>query len=741
MRKFENLFFFFIAAILLGCNDKTLPETDNGEEKNSEIEVVVSASKQAITDINGGTLFSENWSDKEELYVATLSDFKQMKFSSLPMNSGAGESSAKFKGILKTSNPNEPLYAFYGNKENLTKNTKGLIVSLNKLPLLTDISAFDGMGTYFGKFADNGNSEYKILMRYSGAILNLKLQGLPNGSSIRNLTIDNSEINSSSLYNVGGDNDNKITGTDNQPLSWTIEDGLKVENGVVSVLVQLPPASSLGLNAEIVLTMSDGKMFSSLLKGLSEIEEGRIYEVDADLTEKKVEKVTGVKFLGKYQLGEALMFVGDKQIQFGNIISPNGNCIKAYGDYVYLAWWKGGLKNRNMMLSRFNVNTKKIVTIEFPDKHIGYRGSYYLAEKEDPNADLTNLPGDSHNSIAIGICPIDGTIHLVYDLHAYTKTTLPEKYFNYRVSKKNILNVPDEDFKLDIFNEHQLKFSNEFATNTFELQTYPNFLTTDDGQMVYMFRHGGSGNGDDKLIQYDGNKWNTRTLVFNNGDQPNNKQYSIYGGMKYMNGKFSYGFHVRYAKRNQNLAYYNQGMHYAETVNPFKTDNNWQDAFGNAHQFPLQAASTIEFKPDPVNVYGSYISASPSYTETENGDLHFVTRVYKSKDEMVPKTLHYFKAKNADKFTVGEAKGIGELFSFGNSIMMVGLNSVASGNPYFATCIANTDAWEDLLTDKSISFSKSIPIMHGNKIYIFGIKSAKTNSQPIYLLEYELEFN
>ena len=122
---------------------------------------------------------------------------------------------------------------------------------------------------------------------------------------------------------------------------------------------------------------------------------------------------------------------------FGNRISAHGDCIRKYKDYIFLTWYKGGKSNRQVMLSRYNLKTKKVKTIQFPHKHTGLNGNWWI--------------GESHNTIAIGISPKDGTIHMLYDMHSYNNSGFSRNdYFRYSYSKKNAATVSDEDFKLNI---------------------------------------------------------------------------------------------------------------------------------------------------------------------------------------------------------------------------------------------------------------------------------------------------
>lgn len=50
---------------------------------------------------------------------------------------------------------------------------------------------------------------------------------------------------------------------------------------------------------------------------------------------------------------------------FNPNIAPKGDCIQVLNGYVFFTWFKGGMQNRNLMLSRLNIATNKWVTINF----------------------------------------------------------------------------------------------------------------------------------------------------------------------------------------------------------------------------------------------------------------------------------------------------------------------------------------------------------------------------------------
>jgi len=99
---------------------------------------------------------------------------------------------------------------------------------------------------------------------------------------------------------------------------------------------------------------------------------------------------------------------------------------------------------------------------------------------------------DAHNVISLGICEKDGTIHLAFDHHV-TK-------LHYRVSKPGVATHP-ENFPWDpsLFGP----VHSDLEAGKPITVTYPRFWNTPDGGLQMHYRNGGSGNGNNMLVDYD----------------------------------------------------------------------------------------------------------------------------------------------------------------------------------------------------------------------------------------------
>ena len=98
---------------------------------------------------------------------------------------------------------------------------------------------------------------------------------------------------------------------------------------------------------------------------------------------------------------------------------------------------------------------------------------------------------DAHNTISIGICPEDGTIHIAFDHH--------NDSLHYRVSEKNVASNPGEvKWEALIFGP----VTSELEKGKSIVITYPRFWQTPNGGLQFCYRRGGSGNGDRMLVDY-----------------------------------------------------------------------------------------------------------------------------------------------------------------------------------------------------------------------------------------------
>ena len=145
--------------------------------------------------------------------------------------------------------------------------------------------------------------------------------------------------------------------------------------------------------------------------------------------------------------------------------------IVSYNGYQYAAFWN---TSRHVVLARKALPSGTWSTLEFTD--------YSLS------AD------DAHNTISLGICPKDGTLHLSFDHHSNN--------LHYRKSVAGLLANPSTvAWTAASFSAVS---SSLVGSTTVALVTYPRFVTEPDGnKMLFEARIGTSGSGDEYLWEYD----------------------------------------------------------------------------------------------------------------------------------------------------------------------------------------------------------------------------------------------
>ena len=242
---------------------------------------------------------------------------------------------------------------------------------------------------------------------------------------------------------------------------------------------------------------------------------------------------------------------------YGQALTPHGDCIKVFGDFVFLTWYRGGKLDRHVMLSRYNTKTGVLKTIEFPHQHTGYNGRWWI--------------GETHNTISVGIAPKNGTIHMLYDMHR--NGNVPEfanDYLRYSYTVPNAATVPDEEFTINLFvqspnnNYKHLSFPGINDVNTTKLLTYPDFFTNEQGDLFMKNRFGYSENGKFLFAKYDGTGWVGYT-DFNRSNASSFESaynWGLYGDIKYLNGKIRVGFQQRANIKTDKYIYQN-GFYYS----------------------------------------------------------------------------------------------------------------------------------------------------------------------------------
>lgn len=427
---------------------------------------------------------------------------------------------------------------------------------------------------------------------------------------------------------------------------------------------------------------------------------------------------------------------------FGNRISAHGDCIKTFGDFVFMTWYHGGKTNRHVMLTRYNKITGSMVTIQFPHTHTGFQNKWWL--------------GESHNTIAIGISPIDGTIHLIYDMHAYSATkpsngSLANDYFRYSYSVPNAATVPDAQFTLSQFVQNtssgykHLRLNGSETQNEFDGLTYPKFFLNDSNDLFMYIREGGNNNGKYKFTKYDASTGVWSNFIdfnaLNAQNQPSvSYNWGLYGSMKYVDGKMRIGFQRR--SRNNNDRYlYQNGVYYAYSDDQSGA-TNWKNYQGQNFSLPLYDADFIKVMEPGDYVQTTqanqvYIVQGFDWTVTDNGDVHIISRV-RDDEFNVTKNLHTYKPAGATSFTTSENfSGAEAIYTAGNDVFIIGLNG---GRVRIQKALGGTNSFTTVYqATTGRTFSHGQVYIKDGKLYYYLMENATGSARPLYLQIIDLD--
>ncbi|WP_181374510.1 T9SS type A sorting domain-containing protein [Polaribacter aquimarinus] len=427
---------------------------------------------------------------------------------------------------------------------------------------------------------------------------------------------------------------------------------------------------------------------------------------------------------------------------FGTNISAKGDCLKTYGDFVFMTWYRGGKADRHVMLTRYNTVTGKSVDLEFPHRHTGFHNKWWI--------------GEAHNAIAVAISPLDGTIHLIYDMHAYGTTrptdgSLSKDYFRYSYSVKNAASLSDEEFTLDKFVKNSDNGYKHLSLNSgkagypdeeyskYSFLTYPQFFTNDSGDIFMYMREGGNSNGAYKFSKYDANTSTWSDFTHFNVLNAKNQQgitynWGLYGNMKYVNGKIRVGFQRRSANSNDKYIHQN-GVYYAYSDNQSGADS-WKNHSGTPFSLPLYDADKIKVmepgdyvqttQTDKVSIVGDF-----DWTVTENGDVHIISKVI-DRQNGVTKPLHTYKAADASDFITSEDFAGGtSIYTAGNDVFIIGLKN---NRVFVQKAVGGTNNFTTVYqaTSGRLFHHGRVHINNG-KLYYYLMEKKSGSAQPLYL--------
>ena len=425
---------------------------------------------------------------------------------------------------------------------------------------------------------------------------------------------------------------------------------------------------------------------------------------------------------------------------YGQSINPHGDCIKTYKEYVFMTWWRGGKEDRHMMLTRYNTKTGSVKTIEFPHQHTGLTGKWWI--------------GETHNTIAIGISPLNGSIHLAFDMHAYRNTgVFTNDYFRYSYSQNNVAEIADDEFTLDKFVKDPIDGDYRHCTmngvrnpDNFSRMTYPAFFLNNDGELFLKMRRGSSYDGAMVFIKYDeaASKWGLFKNITALGAKSKGEthDWSIYGNLKFSAGKMRLGFQRRLRNGDDKYQYQN-GVYYAYCDDPTGA-SQWKNHKGEPMTFPLvKAEEVLVMEPgDWVNTIEKdqvYIVGGFDFEVTERGDEHIVSQV-KDKQYNVTKKLHTYRKAGGSEFTTVEYDAGSSLYVAGNDIYVIGLKN---GRANIVKTKGGTSDFQLVYQHSAgLTFDKGVVHIDNGKLYYYLLKSGGSGAKrTTYLQVFDLNID
>ena len=199
-----------------------------------------------------------------------------------------------------------------------------------------------------------------------------------------------------------------------------------------------------------------------------------------------------VKKVGDSLVDSKALSLGNKrfgEVRFSKRIngcSFQQDAMVTHAGYQYVGYYDG---NRQVCIARRQLPIGQWEVIRFDD--YDFRSN------------------DSHNTISIGICPANGTIHLAFDHHIHP--------LHYRASSIGTATNPETTkWQASLFGP----VLSELEKNKKIKVTYPRFWQTPEGGLQFCYRRRGSGDGERMLVDYHPktNQWsNTRQIDSSKG--------------------------------------------------------------------------------------------------------------------------------------------------------------------------------------------------------------------------------
>lgn len=154
-----------------------------------------------------------------------------------------------------------------------------------------------------------------------------------------------------------------------------------------------------------------------------------------------------------------------------NMASFDQDKVRTFGDYQYAAYWDA---DKTLTVVRRDVCDHSVQTVRLEGRT------------------LTINPKDGHRNTVVGVSTEDGRLHLSWDHHC--------NQLRYGASRPGFLTNPPKVMTATDFEPPRPLIPN----NKLESKaTYPRFLSNPPAPLHFIYRQGGSGNGDNYVQRYD----------------------------------------------------------------------------------------------------------------------------------------------------------------------------------------------------------------------------------------------
>lgn len=384
-----------------------------------------------------------------------------------------------------------------------------------------------------------------------------------------------------------------------------------------------------------------------------------------------------------------------------------GFCLLTNENRQYIAYYNA---NRNMVVGQRNLDESKFDLTILPP-----------TSREKAGGTSTVLGWDSHNSVTLGI-DSEGYIHLSGNMHVN-----PITYF--RSTKPNDISTLVQEMKMVGTNESRC--------------TYPHFMNTRDGDLIFQYRDGGSGNGNEIYNLYScKNKQWTRLL-----DTP------LTDGQGLMNAyqtqpvlRGDNWYHVYWVWRDTPDCSTNHDLSYIKSPDL----KNWFNAFGQPVKLPV----TLDNKSvivDPIPPKGGIINLAASlcfdddgnpifayHKYDSNGNLQFYTARMEGKKWRIKQLTNWdYRWEFSGNGSINSEVKVGAFKNRGMGFFELGYNHIKYGNGTFLLNDSMEICGEVKKPELLADISKLEGTFPGLEVRTTGDLGKIKNNKIRYLLKWE----